>query len=238
MNNRDTTADRLIRRLKDNPWIAVAIATGAVVIAFSSFTSAAKSLWDLLKTSLPSNQFVVGGSVIPEYGASAPTQVHVTVIWEVDGVDRDAAFQDARVSKIDPATGRLDYKITFEAPPPEEVLMNWQGVRLGIGCILAFNDTSKNGILDREEQIVASSSKRAITYLRGDLRSATAPAPGQERDIWTLLRIKQGYSLARVIPPEEHEYPVPFDDLVPIPLEPVTLVIPRDSAEIACPNWT
>jgi hypothetical protein len=75
--------------------------------------------------------------------------------------------------------------------------------------------------------------------IRGDLRSVANPAPGSKRNrLYTLLSLPQGYALTRSVLPEQHGFPVPFDDLVPIKTQRVNIVIPRDKPEIKFPNWT
>lgn len=183
--------------------------------------------------------FVVAGDIIPESGAEIPSRVAVAIYWGVDRSGGDTAFQDSNFSFVDPGTGKLGYSIAFSEPPSDAVLMDIDGVKLGVGYILAFGDLNANGILEKGEPIVGGAADNAVTYLRGDIRSVANPAAGRERNrLYTLLSLPEGYALTRRVPPEQHGFPVGFDDLVPVKAQRVTIVIPKDKATIKFPNWT
>lgn len=117
--------------------------------------------------------------------------------------------------------------------------MDLDGVLLGVGLIVAFGDENANGILDEGEIVVGGSPIHAVTYLRGDIRAfATWHENSDIKKLYTMLTIPQGYSLTKAVSPDEHGFPVPFDDLVPIDPKPVSIIVPRNKDQIRFPNWT
>lgn len=230
-------ANSIVARLRENPLVALVIGFVAAIITLASFMDSARNLWGFVQEFLPSGDFVVKGSIVPESGTSVSKWIRITVVWAVDRPGDDTQFQDSRIHRLEPLTGRLNFKLIFDAPPPEEVLMNINGVKLGVGCIIAFEDKNENGIFDSHETLVAISSERAITYLKGDLRAVTEPEPDRQRKVWTLLNLPQGYSLSGVVPPEKHGLPVSFDDLIPVDSPTVNLIIYRNRRFMRWPNW-
>jgi hypothetical protein len=256
--NERTRVDQLKTRLKNHPVVAVIVVVGTVVVALAALTDATRKIVDFVRSLGLTSAFVIEGAVIPEYGAGAPTDIRVTLFWAVyyprpvenpsgAGVSTwdvilaggDTAFQDSNIATVDPSTGRLTYKITLERPPDDTMMTDLDGVKLGVGYIGAFSDTNQNGVYDSDEEIIAMASDRAVTYLKGDIRSVAIPSEGSQRQerLWTLQQLPQGYSLTKAVSPETHGLPVAYDDLVPTALEPISLIIPKDKLEVRVPHW-
>ena len=216
--------------------LSVVIVAGVVVIAVASFTDAVAKIAGYIGKLFPEDGFVIAGEIVPESGAAVLEHLAVTIRWNIED---DTAFQSSKISHVTPSDGENKYSIKLTKPPPDEVLLEIDGVKLGVGFIVAFGDVNQNGILDRDEAIVGGASKYAVTYLHGDLNAIAISPDGSGRNrVYTLLSIPQGYSLTISVPPEEHGFPVPFDDLVPVEKNSVNIVIPRDAENIRFPNWS
>jgi hypothetical protein len=160
----DTRSSKILQRLNNNRFIAAGVVVGSTLIAIVTFNDAAIRLVQQIRGVLPTRDFVVAGEIIPESGAAIPSRIAVAIQWGVDrSTGGDTAFQDSHLSVLDPGTGRLAYSISLSAPPADEVLMDIDGVRLGVGCIVAFGDLNSNGILDEGEPIVGAAAQHAIT---------------------------------------------------------------------------
>jgi hypothetical protein len=194
----DTRSSKILQRLNNNRFIAAGVVVGSTLIAIVTFNDAAIRLVQQIRGVLPTRDFVVAGEIIPESGAAIPSRIAVAIQWGVDrSTGGDTAFQDSHLSVLDPGTGRLAYSISLSAPPADEVLMDIDGVRLGVGYIVAFGDLNSNGILDEGEPIVGAAAQHAITLIYAAI-SGRWPIRLQEvkrNRLYTLLSLPQGYAL-------------------------------------------
>ncbi len=224
--------------LKNNKIVAIFIVISLLIGGVGTFTDGITKTLSFVQKIIPSKDFILSGVIIPEHGTTTPKNIMVSVLWAVDRSGDDTSFQSANISNVDTATGKLSYTITFSEPPPNEVLMDIDGVLLGVGLIICFDDLNENGVLDKVEKIIGSSSDHAVTYLKGNIRSVAEPPEGSSRNkLWTLQKIKSGYSLNKSIPSEQHKMPVLFDDLVPTNTMKANIMIRKDG-KFSFPNWT
>jgi hypothetical protein len=230
----ETVSEKFIQKLKNNSYIAALVVLVAIIGGIGAFTDSIEKIVNFLKPYFVSSPFTITGSVIIEAGADAPQVLCVTVLWYFDG-QGDTVFQSDRVFNINTSTGTMNFQLNFNGAPPGPVLMKLDNAEVAIGYIVVFDDTNKNGYFDSKEKIISASADYAVTYLIGNIRAVKLDDPG--KSLYTLLELPQGYALTKKVSPEEHGFPVPFDDLRPVDNRPVDLVIRKDGT-YSVPEWT
>jgi len=237
--NKENRPEGILNRIRNNKIVSILIVTGVIITSLATFTDSFEKLWSKCANLFTDKGFRIEGDIVYEPGAQPAENILVTIIWGLDRSEKeggDTQFQSSVIAKVKSDEGRLNYSLVLTKDPPEELLMDFDSIKLGVGYIVAFNDKNNNGLLDLDEKILGGSANYCVTFLNGDLKT-WAETKGKGK-LYTLLKLKQGYCLTKTVPPEVHKFPVPFDDLVPIDLIPVNIVIPRDTNNIKFPNWT
>lgn len=154
----------------------------------------------------------------------------IGVVWFVDDSKGERAIFGTTLSGVD-APGSFKIKVK---PPTKDQQMTIGRVGIGIAFLVAYEDLNANGELDGMHEIIGGVEDYCLTYMDGDL-NATLDAAGKD-DMYTLRQLKQGLHLSKAVSPEEHQYPTPFDDLLPVKRN--TRVVLKIADKIKFPNWT
>lgn len=233
VRSQNTNVDKALNALKNNRVIALIIVFGLLVISIASFTDALTKLTNFLSGFIGNEIFTLDGRIDVELGSTVPGKITIGIFWVNPQGSPDVAFQAARLAKIDPKLGHLEFKIPFKQPPPNAALMKLsENCRFGIGSIAAFSDENENGIYDEHEEILGFAEKHVITFRQGDFPGNS----GLQSD--PIIKAKEGYGLARIVIPEEHGKSKIFDDVVPIKNESISITIHLDKNKMRPPNWT
>ncbi len=172
-----------INKYLSEPSFNQAILTAAVVITGAPITIRdIKGYWSNLSFNQPNTSFKITGVLIRKSGVSVPKRLGVTVNWRLNRSNVIGSW----------GTGTVDSSMSYNLPlsePPDEVLMESEGAKVGVGSIVAFSDANGNG----GRELLGASEDVVLTYLGGDLTSITA----------TKLSLPKGYSLTKVAASKE-----------------------------------
>jgi hypothetical protein len=165
-----------------------------------------------------------------------PQHLKVALLWHVDGENRDPAYQEVDMGTVASGPQGRSFSIPIRGVPSESLCTNVQGELLGVAGIIAFDDANQDGLMQATE-MVGSVPDHMVTYASEAFPQALRAFPKDGRPIETLLQIKPGLQLNKSISPEAGGRAGGRDDLVPVPVRPVTLVIVPTGGRPRLPNW-
>jgi len=183
----------------------------------------------LLSANLPSPKPIsVTGKLPSDFNTN---KYEIGIVWLVD------TPQGERVelgSNIHPSSNDKKFNLVVDMPN-EDMLIELGTTQLGIGFILVYEDVNQNNVVEFDE-LRGGVEDYMVTYLNGDIDEGLESI-GKTKDDMPLFReIRQGLSISTIIPAAEHDFDVPFDNLISTKKKKVKVELIIENFEI--PNIT